>query len=81
MDAPEILVYHNLGRLNPNQFGEKTVQRESIVTKLRFESNKPAWFNTRISWSSLNDEIEYLQFGQTSEYDFFALDFLPLQAS
>ena len=71
LETPDIVVYHNRGRLRSNYYDTEAVKRESIIRKVRFDPSSPTYFQTFINWNSLSDESAFLQLGQQTEQDFF----------
>ena len=58
-----MLIYQNVGRFQLDEYGEKRIVKESVVTQIQPDTERPSWINTVIESNLLIDETSLLQLG------------------
>ena len=64
-------MYMNNERYYPSEFGDKAIKRESIITLQYIPDITPSWFYHYIQSNQLNDNTDFLNFGNPVEKPFF----------
>ena len=58
-----MLIYKNVGRFSLDEYGEKRIDKDSVVTELQPDTLSASWINTIIERNLLSDESHLLQLG------------------
>ena len=64
-------MYMNNERYEPSEFEDKAIIRESIITLQYIPDITPSWFYHYIQSNQLNDNTDFLNFGNPVEKPFF----------
>lgn len=54
-----------------NSFGEQSLTKQSKFYTKQIDSSYPQWMEGIPMLNSIEDETDYLQFGQTDEHEFY----------
>lgn len=65
-----MLIYYNEEKFMPNDFGDKSIQKRSVIKKMKADVAEPHWFNAYIKRGELSDETAYLQWGQQTKHEY-----------
>ena len=70
---PYFIAYQNTGRFKSNEFGDKSIKKESVITERR-SNGENQWTETKINHNLLADQTELLQIGNVEETEFFSFN-------
>ena len=65
-----ILVMFNQVHFYPDRFGEKAIERNSMILNKQFDQLKPSWLKSTIQQTELQDETDFVQFGYDDSTEF-----------
>ena len=68
-------------RFFPDKFGNESIKRTSAILNNQFDTLKPTWLETAIQFNELQDETEFLQYGQEDKVEYLTFEKKSLHAS
>ena len=83
LGALNIKFYYNRARFDTNTFGKRDdfIINESYIENIQFDNTLPSFINGKFSLFSVEDETDWVQFGQFYEYEYSDLDMGRVQPS
>ena len=73
LDKMTIFVYYNYGKFVHDSFGEASILKQSKIEKIRADEYSPHYYSSFIQNNELNDEADYIQWGQATSQEFQTL--------
>ena len=69
--------WYNAGSFQLDKFGDSRITKESKITRIQIDSDKPSWINTQVVSNLIADETQLIQFGVAEEDEFTTIEFGP----
>ena len=60
----QMVILHNVERLDLLKFGNDKIVKESIIKDLQFDPRIPTWVEIAVQQEELEDETAFIQYGQ-----------------